>query len=427
MNQGQTTQSRPSFASVAAYSMHSRRDSSASAAATAMNREKKTLNRIFRTPDPEGPMRDDIVVEIQTVNDKPFKGSLTFTEAKDVFCNCLGLDIKLVHGIRFDFSTYPVVKYKLKEQIDVDRNLQHMEYFNFDRRYTVKGVEKRDVLGCKIRGLRAGNDGDGPNNEVDPDPSVRWVKIEWINYQLEEHQILDWLNYFGEQAGQLSEDIHPNSDSDADPIGNGTFSIKMRLRTDIPQLLPMWGKRVRIYHRGVQKLCSNCFGAHQRRNCRSSKVSWTRYVLNFMEKHPEIPSEMYGRWWKVINDEYGAIIEEEDADSQAKESSNVPPPSEPRYTAEKPASNEYQSTTTQDKDRQKRGLSKEEEEKLADYLHLGMTLEDARAAFKVELEAAELRFRVRESQRAKQAGSIQVANRYRPGPSTSTRGGLSFN
>ena len=184
-------------------------------------------------------MRDDIVVEIQTVNDKPFKGSLTFTEAKDVFCNCLGLDIKLVHGIRFDFSTYPVVKYKLKEQIDVDRNLQHMEYFNFDRRYTVKGVEKRDVLGCKIRGLRAGNDGEGPNNEADPDPSVRWVKIEWINYQLEEHQILDWLNYFGEQAGQLSEDIHPNSDSDADPIGNGTFSIKMRLRTDIPQLLPM--------------------------------------------------------------------------------------------------------------------------------------------------------------------------------------------
>ena len=79
INQGQTTQSRPSFASVAASSMHSRRDSSASAAATAMNREKKTLNRIFRTPDPEGPMRDDIVVEIQTVNDKPFKGSLTFT------------------------------------------------------------------------------------------------------------------------------------------------------------------------------------------------------------------------------------------------------------------------------------------------------------------------------------------------------------
>jgi hypothetical protein len=407
--------------------MHSRRDSSASAAAAATNREKKNLNRIFRTPDPEGPMRDDIVVEIQTVNDKPFKGSLTFTEAKDLFTSCLGFDIKLVHGIRFDFSTFPVVKYKLKEQIDVDRNLLHMEYFNFERRYTVKGIEKRDILGCKIRGLRAGNDGAGMNNEPDPDPSIRWVKIEWINYQLEEHQVLDWLNYFGEQAGQLSEDIHPNSDSDADPIGNGTFSIKMRLRTDIPQLLPMWGKRVRIYHRGVQKLCSNCFGAHQRRNCRSSKVSWTRYVLNFMEKHPEIPSELYGRWWKVINDEFGAIIEEEESDLQANENSAAPPSSETRNEPERSANNEHQPKTSRVINSQNQRLSKEEEEQLAEYLHLGMTIKDARAAFKVELEAAELRFKVRESQRARQAGSIQVANRYRPGPSSSTRGGLTFN
>ena len=146
-----------------------------------------------------------------------------------------------------------------------------------------------------------------------------------------------------------------------------------------------------------------------------------------MEKHPEIPSEMYGRWWKVINDEYGAIIEEENEDSQAKESSSAQLPPETRYTAEKHASNESQNATTQDKNRQKQSLSRDEEEKLSDYLHLGMTLEDARAAFKVELEAAELRYRVRESQRAKQAGSIQVANRYRPGPSTSSRGGLTFN
>ena len=28
-----------------------------------------------------------------------------------------------------------------------------------------------------------------------------------------------------------------------------------------------------------------------------------------MEKHPEIPSDLYGRWWKVINDEYGEIVQ----------------------------------------------------------------------------------------------------------------------
>ena len=27
-----------------------------------------------------------------------------------------------------------------------------------------------------------------------------------------------------------------------------------------------------------------------------------------MEKHPEIPSEIYGRWWKIMNNEFGDII-----------------------------------------------------------------------------------------------------------------------
>ena len=76
----------------------------------------------------------------------------------------------------------------------------------------------------------------------------------------------------------------------------------MRLTRDIPQLIPMWGKRIRVYHRGFQKLCNNCYGHHARRNCKSQKVPSTKYVLDFMEANPEIPKEMYGRWWKVIND-----------------------------------------------------------------------------------------------------------------------------
>ena len=75
------------------------------------------------------------------MNDLPFKGSLTFTEAKDgVYTGCMGLDTKLLHGVRFAFSTYPVIKYKLKEEIDVD-SLHHSEYFDFVRKYTVKGEE----------------------------------------------------------------------------------------------------------------------------------------------------------------------------------------------------------------------------------------------------------------------------------------------
>ena len=108
-------------------------------------------------------MRDDIVIEVQTVNDRPFKGSLTLKEAMDgVFATCLGLDKKLVHGVRFAFSTYPVIKFKLKQQIDVDRELQHVEFFEYERRYTIKGVERRDILNCKVRGLRTVNSTNNP-------------------------------------------------------------------------------------------------------------------------------------------------------------------------------------------------------------------------------------------------------------------------
>ena len=76
-------------------------------------------------------MRDDLVIEIQTVNGEKFKGSVNVKEAKDeIFKGKLGLDVKLLHGIRFGFSTYPVVKFKLKEQIDVDA-LAYCEHFEF--------------------------------------------------------------------------------------------------------------------------------------------------------------------------------------------------------------------------------------------------------------------------------------------------------
>ena len=55
------------------------------------------------------------------------------------------------------------------------------------------------------------------------------------------------------------------------------------------------------------------------------KVPWTCYVLNFMEKNPEIPSELYGRWWKVINDEFGEIITDEDQISRGAENTNPLP------------------------------------------------------------------------------------------------------
>ena len=127
-SQEETSENRPSFASVTAQqssSLHqhsSRQDTSQqlrrnSDASIAAMSQRKTLQRIFKTAPPNRPMRDDLVIEIQKINGKPFRGQLTFTEAKDgIFTGCLDLNIKLIHGIRFGFNTYPTIKYKLRNK-----------------------------------------------------------------------------------------------------------------------------------------------------------------------------------------------------------------------------------------------------------------------------------------------------------------------
>ena len=104
---------------------------------------------------------------------------------------------------------------------------------------------------------------------------------------------------------------------------------------------------------------------------------------------------------------------------------------EPGELAADTTSGPYQRNKTQTQGTNKTRLTKEEENNLADYLSIGMSIKYAREAFNTEVKAAELRLRVRENQRARQDGLIQLTNRTQWGPSTSNRGtgrgGLSFN
>ena len=100
-------------------------------------------------------MRDNIIIEIRQVNGVPFKGSLHYKEAKyGIFENCLKQDLTIIHGLSFAFSDYPIVKYKLKHQIDID-TWKPMDYFEFEPKYNLNRIEKTDLLQCKIKGIRS--------------------------------------------------------------------------------------------------------------------------------------------------------------------------------------------------------------------------------------------------------------------------------
>ena len=255
---------------------------------------------LFKTPKLEGPMRDVIIVEIRTINGEPFKGTITYNEASiGIFEDCLGMKEENLHGVKFAFSGTPVIRFKLTELIDID-SLHHREYFQLRR----NRAGREDILECKIRGIRR------PivkrsfdKNDSEQDPNIRWVTVDGCDYDLEEDEIMKWLRYYGETFGRLREDIHEDINTDRPPVGTGTYSIKMRLDAPIPQLLPMFGKKITIEFKGVQRLCTNCFGLHNRRACQSRKVQWIDYVRKFVDNNPDIPEEHYGRWIRVLSND----------------------------------------------------------------------------------------------------------------------------
>ena len=275
---------------------------------TSANEDKPTdlgENTRFFTPLENGPFRDEIVVECQKLNDHPFKGTITFKEATDImFTTVMGFDFGDLYSVRMRYSGCPTVRFKLKQPINID-DLISVEHFNIERK--APNSNKIDFISCKILGIR------GMSSVPHYDSSendIRWVKIEGTEYQLTEPEIRAGLEPFGELLTPIREDIHDDSDSERGIVGNGTYSVKMKLLKPIPQFLPLCSRRIRIYHNGITKLCSNCFGRHTRRQCRNEKRQWIEYVRDFMVDHEQLQEDYYGKWWDIIDTEFPGYFDQ---------------------------------------------------------------------------------------------------------------------
>ena len=78
-------------------------------------------NTRFFTPVQNGPLRDEIVVECRTLNDRPFRGSITFKEVTEfMFTEVMGFQFADLYSVRMRFSGCPTVRFKLKDQTNID-------------------------------------------------------------------------------------------------------------------------------------------------------------------------------------------------------------------------------------------------------------------------------------------------------------------
>ncbi len=60
--------------------------------------------------------------------------------------------------------------------------------------------------------------------------------------------------------------------------------------------LPMYGKKVRLYHHGMHKQCNGCYEiGHMKRECQGQKLNWRGYV-DQVRKTGKFEDVMFGTW-----------------------------------------------------------------------------------------------------------------------------------
>ena len=270
----------------------------------------------------DGAMRDEIEIEIQTKNGKKFTGSITPLEIKyNIYIDALKFpDHENFDGARVGFKGKLIATIKLITPINIDE-LSDTEFFEFTRTTSIRGKKTDEVIGCKIKGVRWQPNTVSAFENPKPDDDRTIVKIEGCDYQVPEEQILTWLSHYGEIKSELEEDLFKDSNETQGNNRTGNYSIMMVLEHKIPQLIPMNGRRVKIYHKGIEKLCTKCFGKHRKSDCRSeNKVNWLDYVRNFMVLNEFIPIELFGRWndlVKTVSDHNNTIKKSDEYQEEA--------------------------------------------------------------------------------------------------------------
>ena len=250
----------------------------------------------------EKAMRQEIEIAFVAINEEVFRGSITLQEAKHIiYKDCLGFkDFTNFDGARVGYKGGPIVIFKLKQAINVDE-LMPFQHFDFRRKTSRQGRTHVDVISCTIRGLRnpdyAERHADSGQSRQESDEGIREIKIEGCDYRIPENALLKVLSHYGDILSEVMEDLFDDGgEQHLDSNGtnrSGVYSVKIKLKKDIPQMVPIHGKRIKIYYKGIQKLCTNCFGPHPKTVCKSPKMPWPEYVSRFISINHQIPADLF--------------------------------------------------------------------------------------------------------------------------------------
>jgi len=254
------------------------------------------------TTTTDGALRNHFTVDILRMNGEDFKGRINPVVAmKQIFVQALGFAPIELAGIVPGFKGNPTLLFKTKAPFNIDEKFKGKSNFSFIRRIETEDGRINQTYDCSIRGVRV--EGSTAHQRY------TWVKVEGAEYQVEPETIRKWLLNYGTLMTELTEDkldFDVSSDEEelyeGAELRTGIYSIQMEIKSPIPQFLPVDGKRIKIYHKGIKKWCTNCFKAtHLRAACKSQRVEWLEYVDRFMVNN-DLDNSYYGKWLERVDD-----------------------------------------------------------------------------------------------------------------------------
>ena len=100
----------------------------------------------------------------------------------------------------------------------------------------------------------------------------------------------------------------------------------------MPNWIPMFGKKIGLDYSGMKKECSNCYGPHPKKYCKSERVGLENFVYGFSKKLSHVPAALYGKLAKFAFKSEPPKISQQLGETAPTTSTAEPPSTAPPST-----------------------------------------------------------------------------------------------
>ena len=230
---------------------------------------------------------DRIVVRLDHFNNRKFSGYITVDEA-EIVRKAVGIKYSSLHGITFDRSSKGElsITFRLKHSVREEEIKKELNsHFWFDKKSKNGNLDR--VRGHVVFPSL-------PDNSENQKTTMKEIRLEGCNYEVDEKEILGWIQMYGVIQGDVEEEaIILNEGSDEEvTMGTGVYLVQARLDRLIPNVLPIQQKKVKVWYQGVKRQCNCCYGYHKKETVCLEK-SFDEYTREFNENNANILAKMF--------------------------------------------------------------------------------------------------------------------------------------